>query len=309
MTGSTGKVPASPPSPLARGPSAAALAALTAVTAIWGWSFLLVKEAVAVYPVFAFLAVRFTLAACLLAPFLLLRLRGVSRKAVAGGILMGAALFSGYAFQTLGLLTTSAAHSGFITGLFVVLTPLFEVALTRRLPRPGSLLAVALAFLGLALLSWPREGGSFNRGDLLSLCCAAAYAVHLLLTSHMARRHDTTLLTLVQVATVALLSWAVILGSGSPLWPVPSPALRGILWTALLATALAYYVQTTFQRYTSAIQTAVIFTLEPVFAGFFAVLLGGETLGARGVAGGALIVLAMLVGQLSEARSAESRSR
>jgi len=305
VTGSPEKAPPSPPALLARRPSGTALAALTAVTTIWGWSFLLVKEAVAVYPVFAFLAVRFTLAACLLGPFLLFRLRAFSRGAVTGGVLMGAALFSGYAFQTLGLLTTSAAHSGFITGLFVVLTPLFQVVLTRRLPRPGSLLAVLLAFLGLALLSWPRSGGAFNRGDLLSLCCAAAYAVHLLLTSHMARRYDTALLTLVQVATVALLSWALALFTAPALWPIPSPALRGILLTALLATALAYSVQTTFQRYTSAIQTAVIFTLEPVFAGLFAVLLGGETLGGGGLAGGALIVLAMLVGQTSEARGTE----
>ncbi|MGC8762957.1 MAG: DMT family transporter [Acidobacteriota bacterium] len=304
MTDSPEKDGASPPSPPPRRPSAVALAALTVVTAIWGWSFLLVKEAVAVYPVFAFLAVRFTLAACILVPFLLLRLRAFSRGAVAGGLLMGAALFSGYAFQTLGLLTTSAAHSGFITGLFVVLTPLFQVALTRRLPRPGSLLAVFLAFLGLALLSWPQDGGAFNRGDLLSLCCAAAYAVHLLLTSHMARRHDTALLTLVQVATVALLSGAFALFTAPAPWPIPSPALRGILLTALLATALAYYVQTTFQRYTTAIQTAIVFTLEPVFAGLFAVLLGGETLGTRGVSGGALIVAAMFVGQASEAREA-----
>lgn len=308
MTPISGKVSPRPPSSWLRGPSRTALAALTAVTAIWGWSFLLVKEAVAVYPVFAFLAVRFSLAAGLLGPFLLLRLGTLSRRAVAGGFLMGAALFSGYAFQTLGLLTTSAAHSGFITGLFVVLTPLFQVALTRRLPPPGSLLAVLLAFLGLALLSWPQEGGAFNRGDLLSLCCAAAYAVHLLLTSHMARRYDTALLTLVQVATVALLSWAMALFGGPPPWPIPSPALRGILLTAFLATALAYYVQTTFQRHTSPIQTAVVFTLEPVFAGLFAVLLGGETLGTRGVTGGALIVLAMMVGQVTEARTPKSAS-
>ncbi|MEW5763339.1 MAG: DMT family transporter [Acidobacteriota bacterium] len=284
--------------------------ALVAVTAIWGWSFLLVKESVAVYPVFPFLAIRFTLAAAILSPFLLRRLRALTPEAVRGGALMGVALFSGYAFQTLGLLYTSAAHSGFITGLFVVLTPVFQVVLTRKSPPAGAWAAVALATAGLGLLSWPKGGEPFNFGDLLSVCCAAVYAVHLLITSHMARRHDTGVLTLVQVATVAVLGWALsALGSG-PLWPIPSPALRGILLTALLATALAYTVQTTFQRHTSAIQTAVIFTMEPVFAGLFAVLLGGEHLGARGLAGGALIVAAMLLGQMAEnaARAAERRA-
>jgi drug/metabolite transporter (DMT)-like permease len=270
------------------------------VTAIWGWSFLLVKESVAVYPVFPFLAVRFTLAALLLAPLLLRRLGGGSPQAVRGGVLMGAALFSGYAFQTIGLLYTSAAHSGFITGLFVVLTPVFQIALTRKSPPAGAWAAVGLATLGLGFLSWPSGGEAFNAGDLLSVCCAAVYAVHLLLTSHMARRHDAGVLTLVQVATVGLLGWAFSVPALGQIWPVPSPALRGILVTALLATALAYFVQTAFQRHTSAIQTAVIFTMEPVFAGLFAIALGGERLGLRGLTGGALIVVAMLLGQMAE---------
>ncbi|MEW6758338.1 MAG: DMT family transporter [Acidobacteriota bacterium] len=283
--------------------------ALVAVTAIWGWSFLLVKESVAAYPVFPFLAVRFTLAAAILSPFLLRRLRAVTPDAVRGGVLMGTALFSGYAFQTLGLLYTSAAHSGFITGLFVILTPVFQVALTRKSPPAGTWAAVVLATGGLGFLSWPRGGEPFNLGDLLSVCCAAVYAVHLLLTSHMARRHDTGVLTLAQVATVAVLAWIFSVPGLGSVWPIPSPALRGILLTALLATALAYYVQTTFQRHTSPIQTAVIFTMEPVFAGLFAVLLGGEHLGARGLMGGALIVAAMLLGQMAEntARTAEGQ--
>ncbi len=274
--------------------------ALVAVTAIWGWSFLLVKESVAVYPVFPFLAVRFTLAAVILSPFLLRGRRAVTPEAFRGGVLMGVALFSGYAFQTLGLLYTSAAHSGFITGLFVVLTPLFQVAVTRKYPPAGAWAAVALATGGLAFLSWPKGGEPFNLGDLLSVCCAAVYAVHLLLTSHMARRHDTGVLTLAQVATVAVLGWAFSAPNLGSIWPIPSAALRGILLTAVLATALAYFVQTTFQRRTSAIQTAVIFTMEPVFAGLFAVLLGGEHLGARGLMGGVLIVSAMLLGQMAE---------
>lgn len=283
-------------------PAWVSVGALTAVTAIWGWSFLLVKDAVAGYPVFPFLAIRFSLATLLVLPFLKHRLRALDRGALWGGMLMGTALFSGYALQTTGLLWTSAANSGFITGLFVVLTPLFESILLRRLPRIELLGAVMLSTAGLAVLSLQGGGVAVNVGDLLSLCCAAVYAVHLLLTSHMARRHDTGVLVIVQVATVSILAWLFSVPSLPMIWPIPRPTWTGIIVTAVLATALAYYVQTTFQRHLSALQTALIFTLEPVFAGAFAVLLGGEHLGWRGLGGGALILVGMLTGQWAEQR-------
>lgn len=276
------------------------MGALTAVTAIWGWSFLLVKDSVAGYPVFPFLAIRFTLGFLLVFPFLSRRLRNLDRGALVGGVLMGTALFSGYALQTTGLLYTSAANSGFITGLFVVLTPVFEAVLFRRLPKPAAWAAVAIATLGLALLSLQGGTGAVNRGDLLSLGCAVVYAIHLLLTSTMAKRHDTGALVIVQVATVALLAWAFSIPQIPHLLPIPTATLWGIGITAVFATAIAYWAQTTFQRYLSALQTALIFTLEPVFAGLFAVVVGGEVLGLQGALGGLFIVVGMLLGQWAE---------
>ncbi len=288
----------------ARGPSPwVSLSALTLTTGIWGYSFLLVHDAVACYPVFPFLALRFSLATLLVAPFLVSRLHRMDRGTLVGGLLMGAALFSGYAFQSLGLVWTSAAHSGFITGLFVVLTPVFHAFISRRLPKIDVWLAVALATVGLAFLSLGSGFSHVNPGDVLSLMCAAVYAVHLLLTGHMARRYDTASLVLVQLATVAILSWLFSAPRMGDLFPVPYPAVVAILVTAVFASAFAYFVQTAFQRYTSAIQTAIIFTMEPVFAGVFAVLVGGEMLGWRGVAGGGLIVAGMFLGQLAENRA------
>ncbi len=274
--------------------------ALTAVTAVWGYSFLLVHDAVAVYPVFPFLAVRFTLATLLVSPFLLPRLRRATKGALWGGFWMGTALFSGYAFQTLGLIWTSAAHSGFITGLFVVLTPLFWAFLKRRLPTSGVTFAILLSTAGLAALSWQGSLSEVNVGDALSVCCAVVYAVHLLLTAHMARRHDTGTLVLVQIATVAGLAWVFSIPYAGRLWPIPAAAGTGILVTAIFATAIAYVLQTTFQRYLSPVQTALVFTMEPVFAGLFAVLFGGERLGLKGLVGGVLIVAGMMMGQLTE---------
>ncbi len=281
-----------------------AYGSLIAVTAIWGASFVWVKETVAVYPVFPFLALRFTLGGLLVGALLGRRMAGLTRGAALGGFWMGLALFGGYALQTLGLRYTTAAHSGFITGLFVVFTPLFEAALTRRPPRALTAAGVTLASGGLALLAWQDGWGSFNAGDLLSVGCAAVYAVHLLVTSRMSRRFETAPLVAAQLATVAALSWLASLPGGGAPWPVPVAALWGIGVTAVFATALAYFVQTAFQRRVPPIQTALIFTLEPVFAGLFAVLLGGEALGWNGVLGGALIVAGMLAGEAGQRRNA-----
>jgi drug/metabolite transporter (DMT)-like permease len=273
---------------------------MVGVTAIWGYSFLLVHDAVAGYPVFGFLALRFTLASLVLSPFLLRRAARAGAPALTAGFWMGLALFTGYAFQTWGLTLTSAAHGGFITGLFVVLAPVLECALSRKWARPASWAAVCLATAGLGLLSLTNRLSDFNVGDLLSLACACAYAVHLVLTSRMAQRYDTAALVLAQIVTVAVLAWGASAVQGGVPWPVPDRAATATVITALFATCLAYYVQTAYQKSASALQTAVIFTLEPVFAGFFAVLLGGERLGARGVLGGLLIVAAMFIGQMAE---------
>lgn len=278
------------------------LAAMTAVTAVWGYSFLLVHDAVSRYPVFPFLALRFTLAALVLSPFLLRRAIKSGRGALAGGAWMGLALFLGYAFQTWGLTFTSAAHGGFITGLFVVFTPVFEGVLSRRWASPISWAAVALATAGLAVLSLQDGFSNVNAGDLLSVACAVVYAVHLILTSRMAQRYDTGALVFSQITSVALLAWVASIPYARDLAPLPPAVPSAILVTALFATCLAYYVQTAYQARASSLQTAVIFTLEPVFAGLFAVGLGGERLGWRGVMGGALIVLAMFLGQIAEGR-------
>jgi len=287
----------------------ASYAALIAVTAVWGASFVWVRDAVAVYPIFLFLAVRFTLASLLVGGALLPRLRSFTPRAAVGGFAMGVALFAGYTLQTWGLKYTSAAHSGFITGLFVVFTPLFEAVLLRRLPHLLTAGGVLLATAGLACLSLGGTSGRVNPGDLLSVGCAGVYAVHLLVTSHMSRRHDTATLVFFQLATVSALSWTfAFVGGIGALWPIPPAAARAIVLTALLATALAYWVQTAFQSRVPPTQTALIFTLEPVFAGLFAVWIGGETFGWQSLAGGALIVAGMVAGELGQQRAARGAS-
>ena len=221
-------------------------AALLLVTLIWGSTFVMVKNAVASFPVFSFLALRFTFAALALLPFVVLRQRNArthvlgSRAApppllpssplllrAAAPVLLGVALFAGYAFQTAGLHLTTPAKAGFITGLSVVIVPLFAALILRQPPARNAWLGVGLAVLGLAFLTL-QPGLQVAPGDLLVLACAFAFAAHILLTGYFAPRYDPLRLTLGSIITVAILSGAAALIFDRPLDPAALDAQRPV---------------------------------------------------------------------------------
>jgi drug/metabolite transporter (DMT)-like permease len=271
--------------------------ALLAVAAVWGLTFTAVRRALEAVPPFTFLAARFALAAAVLAIAFPRRVLRAERRVLAVAALLGTWLTIGYGLQTVGLLYTSASKSAFITGLSVVLVPLLALAVSRALPRPSSLLAVLLAAGGLYLLTSPGAMG-LNKGDLLTLGCAAAFALHIVTTERAAPRHDPVLLAFWQIVTTAGLC-AILMGTmeeprlGLTPWSVAALAITGIF-----ATAIAFAVQMWAQRRTSATHVAVIFTAEPVFAALFARFIQQEVLGLGGLAGGALILLGILLAQL-----------
>ncbi|HOQ99867.1 MAG TPA: DMT family transporter [Anaerolineae bacterium] len=273
--------------------------ALLLVTAIWGSTFVLVKDAVAHYPVLPFLALRFAVAAVALAPAAWWARGRLRASDIAAGAAAGALLFAGYALQTFGLQETTASKAGFITGLSVVLVPLFVALLWRRLPTRTALAGTALATAGLALLSLNADW-SMQRGDLLVLGCAFGFAGHITALGALSPGRDARLLTLVQVATVALLSGGASLGAGG--FPaVPGAVWGAALFTGLAATALAFFIQTAAQKFTTAGHTALIFAAEPVFAALFGVLVAGERLAVRGWLGSAVILAGVILGALAQA--------
>lgn len=279
--------------------------ALLLVTAIWGSTFVLVKDAVAQYPVLPFLALRFAVAAVALAPAAWRARKHLHRSDLPAGVAAGALLFAGYAFQTFGLHETTAAKAGFITGLSVVLVPLFVAALWRRLPSRMAIAGTLLAMGGLALLSL-NAGFSVQRGDLLVLACAFSFAGHIVALGALSPGRDARILTLVQVVTVAALSGAAsLLGGGLP--AVPGAVWGAALFTGLAATALAFLVQTAAQQFTTAGHTALIFSAEPVFAALFGVLVAGERLAARGWLGSAAILAGVILGALAQAEGPSSQ--
>ena len=283
--------------------------ALVAMAALWGWTFVIVKEIVADTPPLTFLALRFALAVVLLAALSYRRLRGMTRGELLAGAWIGVALFLGYALQTWGLQFPGAAKSGLITGLYVVLVPVLGGLAWRRRERPHLWIGVGLATIGMTLLAWGGGGlhGRVNLGDLLTLGCAVSFAVHILLVDHHVRRTDYLRLLFVQIATVALLSLLGALAFERAPIVFSSELVRGVAITGVAATAVALYVMNRFQALSTATLTAILLATEPMFAALFGVLLLGERLAAAQWIGGALIVLGILVPQIRRLQGEDHR--
>ena len=267
--------------------------AILALTAIWGYTFVPVKDAVELYPVLAFLGVRFLIATGVLGVISAARLPRLGRRGWLVGALIGALLAASLGLQTAGLARTTVSSTGFITGLYVVLTPVFGLLLFRQ--RIGVLgwVGAAVAVGGLALLA--GAPGTDLTGDLLVLASTGTQALQILLIGRYASRYDGLALTFVQVATCAVGLLALAGARGDLTMPHGGTVWYGLLFTALPATALALFLQIWVQRRIPAARAAILFTLEVPFAALFGILLMNDSLGVSGWLGGALIGVAIVV--------------
>ncbi|MDY7231929.1 DMT family transporter [Hyalangium rubrum] len=271
-----------------------------ALTILWGVAFVVVKDALGHGDPFTFLALRFGVGAAVLSA--MARRRMFEPSHLRRGTVLGVFLFAGFAFQTVGLATTTPSRSAFITGLYVLFVPLVLLVLFRRVPRVSSLLGVVLSAVGLYFLTRPEVGSTegLSRGDGLTLAGAMAYAVHVVLTERYAPKEGV-------VALVAVQLWVVSLGAVLFLPFVEArvawtPAFVGaVLFCGVMASAVAIGLQTWAQARTSAVRAVIIYSLEAVFTAVASVALGYETLGVREWVGGSLIVLSVLVSELSAA--------
>jgi drug/metabolite transporter (DMT)-like permease len=281
-----------------------ALLALIAVTAVWGVTFVQVKDAVAIYPLFAFLAVRFAIATATLSLPGARRVRGLGRSGVVAGSFLGLLLAAGYALQTAGLERTTVSSTGFITGMYVVLTPLIALLLLRSSIGLGVWAGVVLSTVGLAMLAGIHSGSA--AGDLLVLAGAAVYSLQIVLMERFAPRYDAIAFTLVEMGAACAGLGAVALALGDLSVPHGWTVWGALLVTGVFASALAYLIQTWAQRRTSATRTALAFTMEPVWAALFGYTLDGDRLGAWGW-GGCAAIMAGIV--LAEPAAASTLSR
>jgi len=272
-----------------------ALLALIAVTAVWGVTFVQVKDAVDVYPLFAFLAVRYAIATGVLGIVGAGRVRTLGRSGLAAGAVLGALLGLGLGLQTAGLERTTVSSTGFITGLYVVLTPLFGLALFRTRVGAEVWLGVALSVGGLAMLSGVHSGST--AGDMLVLASTAAQALQIVMVERYANRYDAVALTLVEMATCFVGFLVIALALGELSLPHGWTVWGALVVTGVFASALAYLIQVWAQRRMSAARIALVFALETVFAGIFGYWLSGDRLGWLGWGGCAAILAGILLAE------------
>ncbi|MFL5821292.1 MAG: DMT family transporter [Solirubrobacteraceae bacterium] len=271
----------------------AAELSLVGIAAVWGLTFVMVQDAVQRLPVTAFLAYRFLPAAALVAIVSRRELRHLTPQGWRMGVAMGALLTAGYLFQTLGLEHTSASNAGFITGMFVVLTPLFAGLLLGQPVGTTAWLAAGASALGLFMLS--GAGTTFRpAGDGLVLVCAAAFAGHILVTDRGVSGHPIGALVAVQLGVCGVVCLAAAAVAGDIEAPRDGTVWSALAVTSVLASAVGFFVQSYAQRHASPARTALILASEPVFAGVFGYLLAGDRLSPVGWIGAALILVSIV---------------
>lgn len=278
--------------------------ALAFCTFLWGSTFVVVKNSLDQSSVFVFLAVRFSLAGLCMAVFRWRVLRDLRRDEIFAGARLGFFMFAGYAFQTAGLQYTTASNSGFITGSSVVLVPLILALFWGKRVTLWIYFGTIAAAAGLYFLTVPASGiAHLNRGDVLTFFAAGSYAVHIILVGEYTHEHSAAALSVLQVVACAGMAWLTAFGAHAIRWQAMRFESSGALWLgivvcAVFATAIAFSLQLWGQQYTTPSHAAILFTLEPVFAVATSYLVLGERLGARSLAGAALVLAGILAAEL-----------
>jgi drug/metabolite transporter (DMT)-like permease len=275
---------------------------LLAMTAVWGSTFVLIKDVLNRMPVADFLAVRFLVAAVVMFAVFHRHVARLGRRQLLRGVVLGVLYGVGQLLQTWGLSLISPSVSGFVTGMYVVFTPILATVLLRQRMPVVVWLAVGLATLGLALLS--LNGFSVDVGVWLTLLSALLYGMHIVALGHWTRAEEAFGLSAVQMAVIALVCVLATAGHGGPMLPPDRSAWMAVLYMALIAGAGAMLMQTWAQAHLPATRAAIVMTTEPVFAAAFAVALGSDVLTWRMLVGGGLVLAAMYLVELMPRRNA-----
>ena len=277
---------------------------LVLMTLIWGSTFVLIKKALAESSPLALNAVRMMLAAALLALYYRKQLQVMTGAALRSGIVVGIFLYLGYAFQTAGLALTTPSKSAFLTGSSTVLVPLLLVIFWRARIHPWRVVGIALAFGGLFLMTVPAgreqlaDFANVNRGDVLSVGCAIAFAFQIVLLGRASQRFPFEQIAVLQVGTAAALMVVTAPFLEHPRFHASPIVIATVLITGIFGTAVAFTVQAWAQQFTPATHTALIFTMEPVFAWLTSFVYLKERLGLRAGLGAALILAGVLISEL-----------
>lgn len=264
---------------------------LLIVALIWGLTFPVIKIALDSLSPFAFNTIRFAISSLLFLPVLKLLHTKFDVEVLKDGLKIGFFVFLGYTFQTVGLDYTTATNAGFITSVYVVLTPIIAFLIYKTPFGLKDVVSTFLAFSGLFLLSGYN---GFNIGDILILLCAVAFATEIAMISHYSKVNDPTMLAFIQIVAVALFSAPISLFTTTK-FNINQDVVIALIITAVFATVIAKFMQNWLQKYTMPSDAAVIFSMEGVFAHIFAILILNEILSFNQYIGAALVVLAVII--------------
>lgn len=278
--------------------------ALLSCAIVWGATFVILKDALADVSVFVYVAVRFVVSALVMGIIFWPALRSVSLRAIWAGAQIGFFMFGGYAFQTTGLKFTTPSKAAFITGSAVVIVPVILAIFGLRRITFWIWAGVAAALVGLYLLTVPRQGlGALNWGDPIVLAGAVMFALHIIFVGRYVEHHSVGALSFVQVATTGALATFFVPILRALHWETPHcvwtrTLVLAVLATSLGSTVMGFSFQVWAQQYTSPTHTAILISLEPVFAALASFLAGREHLSGRMLAGAALIFVGILLAEL-----------
>ena len=271
---------------------------LILVALCWGSTFIIIKNAINDLPVFTFLFLRFLLASILLSPFLIIKNKFINTKSISAGIFLGFLLFLLFAFQTVGLAYTKASVAAFITGAYIIFTPIFSIIILHKKPYKTSIYGVIIAFIGLFFITYEKDY-TISKGMIYLILNAIFLALHLVYVDKYSRTYNIFILTTIQFITMTALSLLCIFFVGDNIISSKFTfnALFGIVYTAIFASVIAYLIQIGMQRFTTPTKTAIMFTAEPLSAPFFSYFIGGEILNMHQLFGAALIVTSIIVAE------------
>lgn len=284
---------------------------LISITILWAGTFTLVKSALESVSSLMFLAVRFSIASVVFYPFVHNRLHKVNRHTIIGGGLVGLFFFMGFAFQTIGLETTTATKSAFITGTFIVFTPMFQTLIEQRIPRWANMLGIFLVFVGILMMSagegsplqiLKELGSDFTIGDFFTLICAISYAIYLVYLDMYSHEIDYRVMTFAQISFSAAASILMTLLFHFTAWQVirftvTPEVFFALLYTGIVASVVATMLQTKYQRFVTPTKAAILFSMEPIFAAVISYFYLGEVLTTAGFLGCAIIFTGLLISE------------
>jgi drug/metabolite transporter (DMT)-like permease len=269
------------------------------VALCWGATFIIIKNAISNFPVYTFLFYRFLVSSILLSPFILLKYKYINKKSLLAGVFLGFLLFLVFVFQTIGLVYVKASVAAFITGTYIIFTPIFSIIILHKKPYKSSVYGVIIAMIGLFFITYEKNF-VFSGGIIYLILNAIFIALHLIYVDRYSRKYDTFILTAFQFITMTILSLLCIFIFRDNLFNVnfTKSVLFAIFYTATFASVIAYLIQIGVQQFTTPTKTAIMFAAEPLSAPFFSYFIGKEILNIHQLIGAIFIILAMVIAEV-----------